>query len=114
MDMLYFFHSADIRSGAVKQASISQCNVQKLGSLELWSKLDHKVLPRPSQPAGPRIEEIHWKSQLHLEFQFFLNLQILNEQPSLRKGDLQSFVKNCALFFYRIAEGASAALQVVL
>lgn len=80
----------------MKQAPTSRNNVQKLGLIELWSELDHKVLPRSSQLETLGMEETHLKSHLHLEFQI-----------------LQSFVKNCTLFFYRI-EDSSATLQLVL
>lgn len=86
-----------MRSGVMKQAPTSRNNVQKLGPIELWSELEHKVLPRPSQLETLGMEETHLKSHLHLESQI-----------------LQSFVKNCTLFFYRIAEDSSATLQLVL
>lgn len=46
------------------------------------------------------MEETHLESQLHLEFQFFLSLQILNEQPLLRTGDSAIFCENLHSFSF--------------
>lgn len=100
MDMMYFFLSSGVRSGAVKQEPTSRYSVLKLDSLGLWSKLEHKVLSRPAQLETVGMEETHLESQLHLEFQFFFSLQILNKQPLLRTGDSAIFCENLHSFTF--------------
>jgi len=98
MDMFYFFISAGVRSGGMKQTPTSQYNGQKLGSLELWSELQHKVWPRPKQVETLGMEGTHLKCQIRVEFQFLVSLQILNDQPSLRTGDSTIFCEKLHSF----------------
>lgn len=105
MVMLYFFHFAGIKSGAMKQAPTRWYNMQNLGSVELAprSELECKVLPKPSH-LGWR--KNIWNSNSTRNFNSFSS-----KQPSLRTGDSPIFVKKCVLFFYRTAEDSSAALH---